>query len=205
MSQWLSSSRQKEEWTDEEVIARVLAGDSELYAILVRRHTSRLFRAVWTILANSADVEDVVQDAFVSAYKNLGQFEGRAKFSTWLTRIAVHRALEVMQGRREQSLDAGEQDYSAILRCHGRSPEQQTTVHEANNLLRQAIEQLPKIYRDVVVMRCLEETDTAETASHLRISESNVKVRLHRACAMMRRHLEGVLGREASTGGVAAA
>jgi RNA polymerase sigma-70 factor (ECF subfamily) len=196
----LSSKPLVAEWTDEEVIARVMAGDRELYEVLVRRHTSRLYRAAVSILRSATDAEDVVQDAFVSAYQHLGQFAGRAKFSTWLTRIAVHRALEVAQGRREESLDVPEQDYKSRLRSRGRSPEEHAARREANVLLDQALARLPEIYRDVVVMRYLQESDTTETAQKLNITESNVKVRLHRACSMMRRHLASALGVEPQTG-----
>ena len=191
--------------TDEEVVGRVLAGDRELYEVLVRRHTSRLYRAAVSILRSASDAEDVVQDAFVSAFQHLGQFAGRAKFSTWLTRIAVHRALEVAQGRREDSLDVPEQDYKSTLRSRGRTPEENAARGEANALLDQALDRLPEIYRDVVVMRYLHETDTAETAAKLNITESNVKVRLHRACSMMRRHLSGALGVEPEMDGAAVA
>jgi RNA polymerase sigma-70 factor, ECF subfamily len=193
------------EWTDEEVIAQVLGGNRELYEILVRRHTSRLYRAAVSILRSASDADDVVQDAFVSAFQHLGQFAGRAKFSTWLTRIAVHRALEVAQGRREESLDVPEQDYKATLRSRGRNPEEHAARHEANAILSQALDRLPDIYRDVVVMRYLHETDTAETAENLNITESNVKVRLHRACSMMRRHLSAALGVEPEVGEAAVA
>lgn len=196
MPETLSSKAEVAEWADEEVVARVLAGDRELYEVLVRRHTSRLYRAAVSILRSASDAEDVVQDAFVSAYQHLGQFAGRAKFSTWLTRIAVHRALEVAQGRREESLDVPEQDYKSRLRARGRSPEEHAARREANVLLDEALSRLPEIYRDVVVMRYLQEADTAETAERLNITESNVKVRLHRACAMMRRHLASALGVE---------
>jgi RNA polymerase sigma-70 factor, ECF subfamily len=189
-----SSKQQVAEWTDEEVVGRVLKGNRELYEVLVRRHTSRLYRAALSILRSGSDAEDVVQDAFVSAYQHLGQFAGRAKFSTWLTRIAVHRALEVAQGRREESLDVPEQDYKATLRSRAHSPEENAARREANVLLDQALARLPEIYRDVVVMRYLRESDTAETAELLNITESNVKVRLHRACSMMRRHLAGAMG-----------
>jgi RNA polymerase sigma-70 factor, ECF subfamily len=201
----LSSKPQVAEWTDEEVVTQVLQGNHELYEVLVRRHTSRLYRAAVSILRSASDAEDVVQDAFVSAYQHLGQFAGRAKFSTWLTRIAVHRALEIAQGRREESLDVPEQDYKSNLRSRGRSPEEYAARHEANKLLDEALARLPEIYRDVVVMRYLHETDTAETAVNLNITESNVKVRLHRACSMMRRHLSNALGVEPEMGNAAVA
>src|SRR5580765_192795 len=83
----------EESLTDEEVIARVLAGEHALYEVLMRRYNTRLYRAARAILGNDRDVEDVMQDAYVQAFQHLTQFEGRSQFSTWLTRIAVHEAL----------------------------------------------------------------------------------------------------------------
>ena len=82
-----------EGWTDEEVVGRVLSGEVELYEIIMRRYNQRLYRVVISILRDAAETEDVMQDAYVRAYEHLSQFEGRAAFSTWLTRIAVHEAL----------------------------------------------------------------------------------------------------------------
>src|SRR6516164_9366767 len=78
---------------DEEVVNRVLRGDTAMFEILMRRHNLRLYRVARVILRNDGEAEDVMQDAYVRAYEHLDQFGGRAKFSTWLTRIAVHEAL----------------------------------------------------------------------------------------------------------------
>src|SRR6059058_5760370 len=82
-----------EDWSDEQVVERVLAGETALYELLMRRHNQRLYRVARAILRDDGEAEDVMQDAYVRAYQNLASFEGRAKFSTWLTRIAVHEAL----------------------------------------------------------------------------------------------------------------
>src|SRR5437879_13842488 len=79
--------------SDEEVFERVLAGDTALYEVVMRRYNTRLYRVARAILKNDGEAEDVMQDAYVRAYQHLAEFEGRAKFSTWLTRIAVHEAL----------------------------------------------------------------------------------------------------------------
>src|SRR6516164_11413569 len=88
-----------EGWTDEQVIERVLAGETALYEIIMRRYNQRLYRVVISILRDSDETEDVMQDAYVRAYQHLSQFEGRASFSTWLTRIAVHQALARLRSR----------------------------------------------------------------------------------------------------------
>src|SRR5262245_1457667 len=79
--------------TDEEIVARVLEGDSALFEVLMRRHNERVFRAARAILRDEREAEDVMQEAYVNAYSHLAQFDGRAKFSTWLTKIAVYEAL----------------------------------------------------------------------------------------------------------------
>ena len=92
-----------EGWADEEIVQRVLAGEPVLFEILMRRHNQRVYRAIRSILRDDSETEDVMQEAYVRAYEHLSQFEGRAQFSTWLTRIAVHEALR----RRSRAGEAG--------------------------------------------------------------------------------------------------
>src|SRR5262245_45577925 len=106
--------------TDEEVVARVRAGEVALYEIVMRRYNRRLFRLARAILRDDEEATDVIQDAYVRAYVHLDQFEGRARFSTWLSRIAVHEALARARERLRRSdlrdvtdLDAGMEDMSA--------------------------------------------------------------------------------------------
>src|SRR5690242_13555249 len=93
--------------SDEEVVARVLAGDTGVFEIVMRRYNQRLYRVAWSILRNDSEAEDVMQDAYVRAFEHLDQFAGRAKFATWLTRIAVHEALmRQRRSARYQDLDS---------------------------------------------------------------------------------------------------
>src|SRR5512142_2384664 len=96
-----------EAWTDEQVVERVLAGETAAFEVLMRRYNQRLYRVARAILRDDAEAEDVMQDTYVRAYQHLDQFAGRARFSTWLTRIAVHEALARVQRRtRVASMDA---------------------------------------------------------------------------------------------------
>ena len=96
----------QEPLSDEEVVVRVLAGETAMFEIVMRRHNQRLYRVARAILRNDGEAEDVMQDAYVRAYEHLDQFAGRAKFSTWLTRIAVHEALARQhRGNRYQELE----------------------------------------------------------------------------------------------------
>lgn len=186
-----------EGWTDEEVVTRVLEGETAAFEILMRRYNQRLYRAARAILRDDAEAEDVMQDAYVKAYQHLGQFAGRAKFSTWLTRIAVHEALaRVERRRRYDTLDSvsGPDGDDMKIASHVPSPEQQAVNAQNGVLLEAAILALPDSYRTVLMMRDIEELSTAETADALDLTEENVKVRLHRARALLRNELYTQVG-----------
>ena len=131
-----------------------------------------------------------MQAAYVRAYQHLAQFAGRAKFSTWLTRIAVHEALNRLEerGRLRYIEEMSGPESPAVDMVHSQepSPEQVVASREDVTALEKAVQALPPKYRVVVMMRDLEEMSVAETAECLDITEENVKVRLHRARAMLR-------------------
>jgi RNA polymerase sigma-70 factor (ECF subfamily) len=178
-----------ERWTDEEVVDRVRAGDTALYEIILRRYNQRLYRVARAILRDDGEAEDVMQAAYVRAYEHLGQFAGRAPFSAWLTRIAVHEALLRLRKRgRIDQLDDSKFVGGAGLNMAETSPdpEQITARAELRQLLEEAILDLPEQYRAVLMLRDVEELSTAETADALSLTEENVKVRLHRGHGMVR-------------------
>ena len=178
--------------SDEEIVERVLAGETALFELLMRRYNQRVYRVSRGILRDDAEAEDVMQDAYVRAYQNLGQYAGRAKFSTWLVRIAVHECLARVQRRsRLQSIDDEAQGVGMmnVLVSRTPDPERSAASAEASALLEAAVLGLPESYRSVLMMRDIEEMSTAETAECLSITEENVKTRLHRAHAMLRRDL----------------
>jgi RNA polymerase sigma-70 factor (ECF subfamily) len=180
------------ELSDEEVVSRILKGEIALFEVIMRRYNQRLYRVARAILRNDGDAEDVVQDAYVRAYEHLAQFAGKAAFSTWLTRIAVHEALarKRRNGRLEELEAVPNKDArSSILKASVPNPETESAQHQTRQLLEEAIEALPSDYRTVVVMRDVEEMNVAETAAILEVSEALVKTRLHRAHAMLRKQL----------------
>ena len=189
-----------EGWTDEEVVDRVRAGESALYEIIMRRYNQRLYRVARAILRDDSEAEDVMQDTYVRAYENLGQFEGRAPFSAWLTRIAVHEALHRARkrGRLDQWDDSETENGPAVnMEDSSPNPEQMRTHAELRELLEQAILELPAQYRAVVMLRDVEELSTLETADALGLTEENVKVRLHRGHAKVRSWLLSRVGANA--------
>jgi RNA polymerase sigma-70 factor (ECF subfamily) len=177
-----------EQWSDERVVEQVLAGDTALYEILMRRYNQRLYRTVRAILRDDDETEDVMQDAYVRAYQHLDQYAGRAAFSTWLTRIAVHEALARLR-RRNRFLPIEDEGGAVDPPSAAQDPEQNTAQSEVSGMLEEAILTLPETYRTVVMLRDVEELTTAETAASLEISEENVKVRLHRGRALARKAL----------------
>ncbi len=176
-------------WSDQEVVERVKAGETALYEIIMRRYNQRLYRIARAILRDGAEAEDVMQDAYVRAYQYLYQYAGDALFSTWLTRIAVHEALRRLRLRkRNEPLEDSEYDEEGPMSAVETSPdpEQRASMAETGQLLEEAIMGLPERFRAVVMMRDVEQMNTAETAEALELTEENVKVRLHRGHALMR-------------------
>jgi RNA polymerase sigma-70 factor, ECF subfamily len=149
--------------------------------------TNGLFRIIRGILNNEVEAEEVMQEAYVRAYEHLDQFAGRAKFSTWLTKIAVYEAYaRLKQRQRTSSFDNYMEE---LMATSDRSPEERTFDSEMRSLLERAVESLSDDYRTVLIMRDIEGMSTTETAECLNITEQNVKVRLFRARAMIRRQL----------------
>jgi RNA polymerase sigma-70 factor, ECF subfamily len=179
--------------TDEEVVARVRGGEVNLFEVLMRRYNQRLYRVARAILGDDGEAEDVMQDAYVRAFSHLDQFAGRARFSTWLTRIAVYEALARARRRsRTVEIDAMDQTSRQALpglRSAERSPEQRLIDRNLKALLESAIERLSEAHRSVLVLRDVEDMSTAETAECLGVSEAVVKTRLHRGRALLRREL----------------
>jgi RNA polymerase sigma-70 factor (ECF subfamily) len=167
--------------SDEEIVARVCGGEVALFELLMRRNNQRVYRAIRSILRDESEIEDVMQDAYVRAYEHLRDFEGRARFSTWLTRIAVHEAFA--RARRRKRFDSLEShtEESSMSTEPSASPEQRTSDVEMRSVLESAIEKLPEEFRAVFVLRAVEGMSGVETAECLGIPEDTVKTRLHRA------------------------
>ena len=183
-----------EGWADEEIVNRVRAGDSALFELLMRRHNQRVYRAIRSILRDDSECEEVMQEAYVRAYEHLAQFEGRAKFSTWLTRIAVNEALKRLAARAkldplDEEYFEGEEGAMPVFHSELPTPETSAARKELSSLLEEAILALPLAYRAVITLRDVEEMSTAEAAEALSITDTNVKVRLHRAHELLRGEL----------------
>lgn len=185
---------------DDEVVDRVRAGEIGLFEILMRRYNERLYRVARSILRDEREAEDVMQDAYVRAYTYLDQYRGQARFSTWLTKIGVY---EAMARARRRGRFVGLDDAAAARRSEAvtrsaaspaATPEDEASNAELGAVLHEAIEALPESHRTVFVLRQIEGLDTAETAECLDISPESVRVRLHRARAMLRQDVDRRIG-----------
>jgi len=180
-------------WTalsDEEIVIRVVDGQTALYEVLMRRYNERIYRAARSIVRDEDEAEDVMQQAYVNAYAHLRQFDGRAKFSTWLTKIAIHEALaRARKQGRYDAVDFNEEENQAVERQPSRDPEQQAFAGELRSLLESSIDELPDGLREVFMLREVDGLNTAETAECLGVSEDVVKTRLSRSRAALRNQL----------------
>jgi RNA polymerase sigma-70 factor, ECF subfamily len=188
--------------TDEELVRGIRDGQSEYFETVMRRYNQRLFRVARAIVRDDDEAEDVIQQAYVNAYLHLSQFAERARFSTWLTRIAIHEALgRVRKSRRVQQFDDATEGESVMdrVRSPGQNPEEHAYRHELATLLERAVNNLPDTFRGVFMLRDVEGLSTEETAECLGLNEDTVKTRLHRARVRLRRQLTADVGPAAST------
>ena len=172
---------------DDDIIARILRGEKDLYSIIVRRYNQRLYRIGMSIINDDAEVEDAMQVAYINAYENLGKFAFRSSFPTWLTRILINECLLRLK-KRKKTISMNDENAENVMDQNKdpQTPVSVTVNSELRSILNDAISRLPEIYRTVFVMREIENMNVAETKECLNISEVNVKVRLNRAKAMLR-------------------
>jgi RNA polymerase sigma-70 factor (ECF subfamily) len=173
---------------DEHLVAAVLSGQDDAFAVLMRRHNQRLYRLIRAITKDPVAAEDALQQAYVSAYRHLGQFERRSQFRTWLTRIAINEALRSRRSAARAADLESRVARSAVVE-RPRSPEDRASGKEWARLLEKAIDGLQEEYRAVLVLRLIERLDTDATADILEISPQNVRIRLHRARRLIKDRL----------------
>ena len=181
---------------EEQMIASILGGDSEQYHDLIRPYEHSVYRMALSFMKNESDAEDVVQQAFLNAFRNLAAFRGQAKFSTWLISITLNEARGRLRRQslvRIESLDEtpeqGGHVSPALLRDWREVPSEALERKEIREMLQEAICGLAPIYREVVLLRDVEELSVEETATELAISVASVKTRLHRARIMLQKAL----------------
>lgn len=181
---------------DEQVVAQVLQGQTSLFEVLMRRHNERVYRAARAILHDAGEAEEAMQQGYVNAYAHLHQFDGRARFSTWLTRIVVNEALARARRRAQwRPYDEEDRGMDNVNRRRPQdNPERHAFGRELRVLLEGAVDGLPDGLREVFVLRLVEGLSTAETADCLGLTEDVVKTRLTRARAKLRADVTKSMG-----------
>lgn len=182
--------------TEAETIAAILAGATHLYHDLIHPHERSVYMMALSYTKNEADAEDIAQEAFVKAFRNLSTFRAEAKFSTWLISITLNEAKSRLRRQAtvrmeslDDLLDESRGITPALLRDWREIPSEALERREVRSLIQAAIEELPDIYRQVFLLRDVEELNVNETAAALNISVPAVKVRLHRARMMLQKQL----------------
>ena len=185
------------EFRDEkQLITSILGGETQLFHELIRPYERSVFVMALSLLHNEADAEDAAQEAFLKAFRNLASFRGEAKFGTWLISIVLNEARSRIRRNKTVRVDSLDQDPDepghispALLRDWRDIPSQVLERNEMRLILREAVDALPDNYREVLLLRDVEELSTLEAATVLQISTASIKVRLHRARMMLQKDL----------------
>lgn len=180
--------------TEADLVRRLKAGDEEAFEALVRSYGGRLLSVAKRFFVEPEDARDALQEAFLSAFQAIGRFEGQARLSTWLHRIVVNSCLmrlRTAKRRPEEPIEPflpafDEMGMQKVMSMPWPSMEDEAARRQASSRLRELIGRLPESYRAVLLLRDIEDLTTAETALHLDVPESTVKIRLHRARQALR-------------------
>ncbi|MGN6618079.1 MAG: sigma-70 family RNA polymerase sigma factor [Ilyomonas sp.] len=180
--------------SDEEIIDRVLSGEKSLYEVLIRRYNPYLYRTGMSYGFYHEDVEDLMQETFINAYRSLSKFQNRSSFKTWLIKIMLHECYHKAQKQKSSREITFETFVDKITSMfsgnHSSNTERTIANRELNSVIERAIMKIAFDYRMVFLLREINGLSVQETAKTLNISETNVKVRLNRAKAMLRKEIE---------------
>ena len=185
-----------EDRDEAQIIASILAGNTHEFHDLIRPYERSVYIMAQSLLHNEADAEDAAQETFLKAFRNLARFRGDAKFSTWLISIALNEARSRLRSKKNVKIDSLDEapDGSGhvsptLLRDWREIPSEALERQEVRLLLQHAVTDLPSIYREVFMLRDVEELSVNESAEALGITVASVKVRLHRARLMLQKKL----------------
>lgn len=189
-----------EEFSDIQIIARVLEGETACYEHIVRRYNGYLYKIGRSYGYNHADTEDLMQETYMKAYVHLNDFQHRATFKTWIAKIMLHQCYHKKQKfsyQKEKSVQTDLEQNSSLM-FHSRPTDTHQIVQnrELKQFLEEAVHHIPEAYRMVFTLREMNGLSTNETSEALSISESNVKVRLNRAKAMLRDEIKKIYSPE---------
>lgn len=179
-------------YTDEEIVKEILKGRTSLFEVIMRRYNQRLFRIQRGYIKDESSVQDTLQSTYIKVLEKLYTFKEESAFSTWLTRIAINEALLYLKRRKSHTklhLYSDDEEKPEVYSTES-NPEEILIEQDMSAILEKAIDSLPEKYRVVYMMREIEEMSTNEAAEVLKLTESNIKIRLMRAKEMLRDILE---------------
>jgi RNA polymerase sigma-70 factor (ECF subfamily) len=184
---------QFEKLTEVEIIERILGGEKPLYEIIVRRFNPYLYKIGRSYNYNHEDTQDLMQDTYVDAFKSLSQFESRSNFKTWIVRIMLnncYRRKTKFSFRNEYAQSNIKDNVKPMFNNSNNDSNKHIQNRELGNIIEESLSKIPEEYRMVFSLREMNGLNVSETANLLEISETNVKVRLHRAKSMLRSQIE---------------
>lgn len=175
------------ETEERKIIQLCLEGDSEQYVLLVDKYKAMAYNIAYRIVGDADIAKDMAQESFISAYASLERFQYGSKFSSWLYRIVVNKCKDHLRAERDTvQVD----EISDIVPSKERTPEQTVSSRQTGDVIQQALNSLPEEYRDVIVLKHIEELDYREISDILGVSVNALKVRAHRGREMLRELLE---------------
>ena len=181
--------------SETEIVKKILAGEKELYEILLRRNNQKLYRVIRSYLSDRDSINDVMQDTYLKAYEKLHQFKQESQFATWLIRIGINEALSRIKsnnkyvGLYEESNNLDDPKILKLPTVSTSNPEKDMINREVAHIIETVIDKLESKYKSVYIMKEVEEMSIADIAECLELSQSNVKVRLHRAKEKVQKQL----------------
>ena len=173
---------------EQTIIAQCLDGDSDRYAVLVDRYQAMAYNVAYRMLGDGDAAKDMAQESFISAYAGLRDFQRGSKFSSWLYRIVVNKCKDHLRGVRET---VPVDEVCEILPTCGQTPEEALSAHQTGDVIQGALNELPVEYREVIVLKHIEELDYQEISAILGVTVNALKVRAYRGREMLRQVLEG--------------
>jgi len=181
--------------SEEEIIHKIVAGETHLFEILIRRHNAPLYKVARCYGFNHQDAEDLMQETYITAYTQLYRFENRSLFKTWITKILIHKCLYKLKYGSYKHEHANStfitENTEPMLSVNKKTETEKTVLRrEFSNLLEHALDALPLPYKTVFILRAVEGFSVAETADLLVITPVNVKVRFNRAKALLQQQFE---------------
>lgn len=181
--------------SDADIIRRVLSGEKELYEVLLRRNNQKLYRVIRGYVNDEAEIQDIMQNTYLKAFEKLYQFKYNAAFTTWLIRIGINEALARLKekGKMRGLLEHASSFESDVILDRAdheqQNPEKILIQQEVKQLLEGSIDALDPKYKSVYILKEIEKMSIKEISEYLNVSESNVKVRFHRAKGMLKERL----------------